>query len=312
MDTFISDRKVPKHKPYFTSSSKKIKVDGYGTVGQKTGNTIAAAIDAYRKNHPDSKLSVSFDKKSKKFIIANSSGFKSDDLRVLLAKYKFSDWYPVVDSMRDKQGNLTISLSGINPNQPDELGKRLVNGKETQEPMPIANDTITGKEVPQGRAIISGITNNIKNLQTFGLGPCIAVTIYHEGQKIGALAHLDTPSKAKGLQSIIERMSQKGINPSELEARIIGGDGTNVSNETFETVKNILYSRNIDIVETNIGSHYNRPTGINLNLKTGEVSAYTETIPWKNDKSYLELVKSLSMMSLFSPSLTIIDDNPDI
>ena len=56
---------------------------------------------------------------------------------------------------------------------------------------------------------------------TSGLGPCIAVTFYHEG--VAALAHVDSMTDTDSLRDMLDEMGVEPGNP-DVEVRLIGGE----------------------------------------------------------------------------------------
>ena len=290
-----------------SGNGSQVKIDGYGTSGQKTGDTIVQAVAEYNKSHPGAKLTVAFS--NGVFTIGNSSNLKKSTLEGILAGQTYRGWFPNVKRGRDPAGNLVISLTALNPNRPAESGQRIVDGKPTTATIRGSHDSPLGKEVAQGAAIIAKYDKGkLTHLQTFGLGPCIAVVLYDPQTNTGVLAHIDTSSKAQDLQRIIDGLKAKGIKTENLTATIIGGDGSDGSDETFVAAKRVISGSGIRIAETNVGSQSSRPTGIQLNLETGEVTGYRDDMPYNNDKSYGRMIMALSESSLFSTGLRISDE----
>ena len=121
-------------------------------------------------------------------------------------------------------------------------------------------------------------------MQTFGIGPCVAVTIYDKKQKMGFLAHIDTPDKAKSLNGVLNRLSSQGFNLENCEARIIGGQ-TGSSTETIKTIQKCLENTPATIAEMDVLG--NKVRSIQLNLDTGEVTDYKETIHTRKDTEFV-------------------------
>ncbi len=271
----------------------------YGASGQETGNKIVDAVKSYNKSHSSHPIKVVF--RNKKFTLLNSANLKRATLIKLLKKYRFRGCYPKIEKQRDKAGNLIVVLSCDNPKKPPELGKRIVGGHLTNDPIKYSLDTLYGKEVAQGYAIITRYKKvEATYLQTSGLWSCIGVTIYDPKTKIGALAHIDDKGKAKDLNIVILILKTKGIPTNRLVANIIGGSGDWYSNETFESSKMVLSQNGIRINETNIGEQKSRPSGIQLNLDTGEVTAYKESIPYNNEITRSRVSISAQRLSINS------------
>lgn len=119
-------------------------------------------------------------------------------------------------------------------------------------------------------------------LQTFGLGSCVAVTLYDPVAKIGGLSHFMLPT-SKGrtkairkpgkfvdlaLKLLIEEMQALGAVATRLEAKLIGGASMfkNITDpntiamgqRNIEAARNILASFNIKIVAEDVGEDYGR------------------------------------------------------
>ena len=136
-------------------------------------------------------------------------------------------------------------------------------------------------EVMQGEYSIIEYSKNTPSMQTFGIGPCVAVTIYDKQRKKGFLAHIDTLSKAQSLDSILSMLIKyRDFDTDNCEARIIGGK-TGCSTETVKEIQKQLNTKNFNIVEMDVLGNSSR--SIQLDLNTGEVTDYNETIHTRND-----------------------------
>ena len=144
----------------------------------------------------------------------------------------------------------------------------------------ITKDTEKSIEVSQGEYSIATASDDVQTMQTYGIGPCVAVTIYDKTNKKGFLAHIDTPEKAKSLKSVLHQLAAQGFDISNCEARIIGGQ-TGSSMDTVKEIQKALEEKQFNIVEMDVFGHGVR--SIQLDLDTGEVTDYDETIHQRND-----------------------------
>jgi chemotaxis receptor (MCP) glutamine deamidase CheD len=134
-------------------------------------------------------------------------------------------------------------------------------------------DTPSSREILQHEYAIS----EEKLLQTFGIGPCVAVTLYDPIAKIGMLAHFDTLTEVyDSLDQILLELKLFGASQNRIEARIIGGL-TGSSEELIYEIKDRLNEAGISIVEEDILG-VGEARAIQFNTLTGEISDYEETI----------------------------------
>lgn len=158
-----------------------------------------------------------------------------------------------------------------------------------------SQDSEKSLEVGQGEYSIAEYSEDTPYMQTYGIGPCVAVTIYDKTSKKGFLTHIDTPGKAKSLRQVLETLSSKGFDLKNCEARIIGGQ-TGSSMETVKTIQQCIENTAATIVEMDVFGYGTR--AIQLNLDTGEVTDYQETIHTRNDTDIV------TMRTLSSNTLT--------
>jgi chemotaxis receptor (MCP) glutamine deamidase CheD len=150
-------------------------------------------------------------------------------------------------------------------------------------------------EVPQGKAAIAKYASDLTHLQTSGLGPCIAVSIYDPKTQIGALTHIGYDPNTSDLEAMVNKMIAAGCQRDRLQARIVGGL-TNISDWLFEHSSEVLKSCGVKIVETYVGG--NRPSAVQLDLKTGGITEYQERMHFNDpDHRYGELNTSPNIAS---------------
>ena len=105
-------------------------------------------------------------------------------------------------------------------------------------------------------------------------------TIYDRKSKKGFLAHIDISDKANNLNSVVAKSKYQGFDFNNCEARIIDGQ-TNQSEETVNQIKKALDNNSVSVAEIDILGNGTR--AIPLDLSTGEVTDYDETIHSRDD-----------------------------
>lgn len=171
--------------------------------------------------------------------------------------------------------NLTRGLVSSSTTQTLIPGKRIINGVENialppkSLPAHISSDeTLT---VDQGECLFASVKDT-RFLATYGLCPCVCLTIYDVDNKEGILVHLDDAGKAEDVNSVLDLLQREGrFSGKNLEAHVIGGAEGLTDPKTYKVLENILLSRNIKIVESNLGRHPSRGDAVLLDLETGEV-----------------------------------------
>lgn len=163
-------------------------------------------------------------------------------------------------------------------------GRQIANSngqlEQTNLSRNITKDTEKSIEVSQGEYSIVTASDEVQTMQTYGIGPCVAVTIYDKTNKKGFLTHIDTQEKAKSLTSVLYQLSAQGFDVNNCEARIIGGQ-TGSSMNTVKEIQKALEEKQFNVVEMDVFGHGVR--SIQLDLNTGEVTDYDETIHQRND-----------------------------
>lgn len=165
-----------------------------------------------------------------------------------------------------------------------EEGRQVIDAdgilSKTYNQRNISKDSQKSIEVGQGEYTIAEYSEDTPYLQTFGIGPCVAVTIYDKTTKKGFLTHIDTPNKAKSLRDVIGKLEAQGFNLKDCEVRIIGGQ-TGSSTSTIKEIQKCIEQTPATVVEMDVLGYKVR--SIQLNLDTGEVTDYNETIHTRND-----------------------------
>ena len=178
-------------------------------------------------------------------------------------------------------------------------GRQIANSngqlEKTNKPRNKTKDTEKTIEVSQGEYSIATVSDEVQTMQTYGIGPCVAVTIYDRTNKKGFLTHIDTPEKAKSLKTVLYKLSAQGFDVKNCEARIIGGQ-TNSSMDTVKEIQKALEEKQYNIVEMDVFG--NGARAIQLDLNTGEVTDYNETINQRDD------IYMVAMRTIMSNTLT--------
>lgn len=128
-------------------------------------------------------------------------------------------------------------------------------------------------------------------LATYGLGSCVAVTLYDQRRLTGAMAHMMLPDSSRagkgdlagpfafvdvGLKLLLSQAERLGSDASSLEAWIVGG-ASMYSHGAPETVgvrntvaaRQVLAQAGVRIVGEKTGG--NAPRQVRLSLATGEL-----------------------------------------
>lgn len=90
---------------------------------------------------------------------------------------------------------------------------------------------------------ITNADSDIPIIGTFGLGPCIALTIYDPVTRLAALAHVDGTTRVDSLGRIFSDISVSKNEFSRLQVGLIGGD----LSSRKQAVEMVRYLRNNDI-----------------------------------------------------------------
>jgi chemotaxis receptor (MCP) glutamine deamidase CheD len=151
-------------------------------------------------------------------------------------------------------------------------------------------------EVGQGEYAIAEYSEDTPAMQTFGIGPCVAVTIYDKTSKRGFLTHIDSTDKANSFGNILKTLPYRGFNLENCEVRIIGGQ-TGQSEETIKIIQQSVENTPATIAEMDVLGNTTR--SIQMNLDTGEVTDYDETIHTRQNE-----IQSIAFRTLTSNTLT--------
>lgn len=117
------------------------------------------------------------------------------------------------------------------------------------------------------------ITNNRSHplVQTLGVGPCVAVTLWDPVTRTGILAHFDAETEAdEEMQHLIDIMKARGVPASRLQARLVGAwklENNPASMETLTDIETVLKKASITVKSRDVATPY----GLNLNDPFGSL-----------------------------------------
>ncbi len=120
------------------------------------------------------------------------------------------------------------------------------------------------------------ITNAYKHkfVQTYGVGPCIALSLFNKKTNQALLAHIDAQTNVnREVLALIHLMG----NDENIEARVFGGiegDKTRLATRVMEVLK----EGKVTITESYIERPKNSFLSVMLNTETGELLLYREAI----------------------------------
>ncbi len=281
----------------------------YGTEGQKAAKKIAKVLK-------DCNLKYQY--KNGEFTISASQTEK-ENLESSLSKCNFSGWFPELDRKQDSRNDFVIKLTSVNP-----AWKKLKLNLTIKD-LGYSLDKVTAVEVPQGYTVIGQFSKSTTDIQTYGLGPCIAVCLYDPTTKLGSVSHVDSFGKAKSLNSVVNMMKIKGVDPKNIRVTIVGGSESNRDThlEIQETLEKIglhsIKSMPTSYQAPSISSSYkklenggsiinnNSSRAVNLDLSNGKVSLYSENVSFNNDKSIKDDLTKKSRFSQYFQDLKIED-----
>lgn len=158
----------------------------------------------------------------------------------------------------------------------------------------LAPDRAEVPEVAIGHYLLASSGEYVA-LQTSGLGPCVAVTLYDQQAQQGALLHVSAPVDiGPALAQIIQEFKHRGGDPTQLVAQLLGGwddslgalDGTRyesarmVNQILVELAKHqILVVKNSTLTTmTDLNNGAPLILDIELDLQTGEVYRYQPSV----------------------------------
>ncbi|MBI3543367.1 MAG: hypothetical protein HY075_08865 [Deltaproteobacteria bacterium] len=146
------------------------------------------------------------------------------------------------------------------------------------------DDDASIPEVAQREYLITD-AGHYPRIQTTGMSTCYALSLYDRKTKTGLLAHIDAPTRFDvSLERMLQEFSRRGIAPTALEARVIGGE-TDPPSDPYKTglkagerIFQGLAAAGITVVERDLGGD-NSYRSITLDLNDGVAYDYVETAP---------------------------------
>jgi chemotaxis receptor (MCP) glutamine deamidase CheD len=136
-------------------------------------------------------------------------------------------------------------------------------------------------EIPQNGYIFTNVAKH-KRVQTFGVGPCIAVTLWDPKTQSGVLAHMHAKNAAEvalDFDRMLAEFQVRGIAVNNLEVGMVGG-WDELSNGLVFNIRNRLLAADISAAQFKYVNTLQRVKGnidVELDLSSGKVSIYTET-----------------------------------
>jgi chemotaxis protein CheD len=132
-------------------------------------------------------------------------------------------------------------------------------------------------------------------LKAYGLGSCLAITLYDPGQRLGALVHsllpqaragvpLDHPAKYvdAAIALMIKELLQAGADATRLQAKLVGGANMfesdyvtligSVGVRNVRSAREVLAARNIPLAAEEVGG--NRGRSVEFHLASGQLLVY--------------------------------------
>ncbi|MBL6447048.1 chemotaxis protein CheD [Fulvivirga sp. 29W222] len=127
------------------------------------------------------------------------------------------------------------------------------------------------------------VSNSPGEIICFGLGSCVGVFLYDKFKRIGAGAHIMTPSDKCGgfniITAMISEMLLLGSQPLTIRARLVGGanifsmESYCIGKRNVDSVKKDLKKMRILIESEDLGGNESRTA--RLNISTGELIVST-------------------------------------
>lgn len=138
------------------------------------------------------------------------------------------------------------------------------------------------------------VSDNSNIIVTHGLGSCVVVTLYDEEKKIGGMLHYllpKNPNRGKkskyadtGIESLLLKLSEKGVNIKDLKAKLFGGsvmfselennESSSIGTRNIEKAREVLKKYNIPIVGEDVGGNYSRSVLFDLSTGITKINSY--------------------------------------
>lgn len=142
----------------------------------------------------------------------------------------------------------------------------------------------------------------IKEICTFGLGPCIAVVLYHPDEHVLIVAHFDTMTKVEdSFATLADWLKGGGVNDekfSELQVSMIGGDITSegLQAEMDKTVKEWRFGKEIQRITSD--SNQGGSLGFVVSVDDGRIRM--DEIPARPEDPLLRQAKMMPQLPVYS------------
>jgi chemotaxis receptor (MCP) glutamine deamidase CheD len=122
-------------------------------------------------------------------------------------------------------------------------------------------------------------------LQTYGLGPCVAICGYNNSRKIGFLTHVDATTNLDNMFSILlQKVQELNVN---FDIYLIGGE----TNKVFiiNLIKYLQKIKYFNIKSKDILKQ--KSQSISINTKNGNISEYAKPLTEKNNQVHLMIIQ---------------------
>lgn len=190
-------------------------------------------------------------------------------------------------ALPENQQNIMASVLELAKPDQDDIQEFEIIRREREKKQQLLNEALKlpsafrgseeSNEVDQGhvRGIIQkeyAITDSKSEkpiIGTYGLGSCIALTIYDRENRVAAIAHIDGTTRIESLGRVFDEFDKKDDSVSPLEIRLIGGNESSrkMAIEILEYLKN---RRDCKLVSTDIlGKEH--PSAFVINAENGAI-----------------------------------------
>jgi hypothetical protein len=159
-------------------------------------------------------------------------------------------------------------------------------GPEDSRTVGESSDDRSTLEIPQNGYIFTNVGKHPR-VQTFGVGPCVTVTLWDAKTKSAVLAHMHPKTAAEvalDFDRMLGEFAVRGIPVNGLEVGIVGG-WEQFSKDLVFFIRNRLLAADIPPAQFKYVNTLGRNEGnldVELDLSNGEVSIYTEKVSGRN------------------------------
>jgi len=157
------------------------------------------------------------------------------------------------------------------------------------EPLPDQEDAANIPSVLQREYLVAS-SDLIKQMQTFGAGPCLIYCAYDPETQVGALAHFDGLTDVySSLDKMYADLLALGAKPEQMKVAVIGGHDGQSDRLAYELIRSSRQRGVGFIYEDVLTRRPDSSRAVILNLETGEISNYVESQLPENEDVNLRL-----------------------